>query len=137
MTNLPRSYPASVMNEFFTIRLARAVGRDVPRVYRRYLCSRCTWWSASSAASLPRASPPRWALGASTQTAQRELDAMLQNLPTQASRLLTVIEASIDEDIARRSRPERARRHRADVLRLLRMVVNVVVRDTAAQVARR
>ena len=62
---------------------------------------------------------------------------MLQNLPTQASRLLTVIEASIDEDIARRSRPERARRHRAGVLRLLRMVVNVVVRDTAAQVARR
>lgn len=31
------SYPASVMNEFFTMRLAKAVGLDVPAVYRRYV----------------------------------------------------------------------------------------------------
>lgn len=30
------TYPASVMNEFFTMRLAKAVGLNVPAVYRRY-----------------------------------------------------------------------------------------------------
>lgn len=30
------AYPASVMNEYFTMRLAKAVGLDVPTVHRRY-----------------------------------------------------------------------------------------------------
>ena len=52
------------------------------------------------------------ALRASAQIARRVLDAMLQNLPKQASRVLAGIEASVDDDIARCPQPDQAPRHR-------------------------
>ena len=254
-------YPASVMNEFFTMRLARAVGLDVPRVYRRYVpqpvyvverfdrgvvgtgqpatrlhtidtCqllnkARSFKYTAANLQALAEAIEHcrakaaariqiyRWVLsnvlagngdnhlknlsfrvsargigvapaydllctavyatkafardkahwpdvdlalsvgeaktfaqvrrthllaagdtlGVSAQTAQRELDAMIRNLPWQANRLLAAIEAVFDDELAKSPRPERAKLHRAGELRLLRAIVHIVVPEMAARVA--
>ncbi len=75
------------------------------------------------------------ALGLSTRTAVRELDALLAAVPREADKLVAAIQAAQDDALAHCPDPERARHYFAGEMRLLRAARGIVFAEMAAQLA--
>lgn len=142
------------MNEYFTMRLAKAVGLDVPAVHRLYTPQpvyivdrfdrvlpkpKDAHTEAGADAVKRRHTIDILAaakvLGLAAATAIRELDRMLKAVPAEADKLIAEIETNAVTDIAACPDPEAARKHIAGELRMLRAARHIVLADMCRQLS--